>query len=79
MKTAFKEKTEKLSRCGKIIDPKNKRCIDAHLLMTEEERARNKYHPAHRSPQISSRPSGAWGCRVQVMISKSKNKIRNAE
>ena len=62
MKTAFKEKTEKLSRHGKIISPKNKRCTDAHLLMTEEETARNKYPPAHRSPpQISSRPSGVWG------------------
>jgi len=40
MKTAFKEKTEKLSRRGKIIDPKNKRCTDAHLLTTEEETAR---------------------------------------
>ena len=62
MKTAFKEKTEKLSRHGKIINPKNKRCTDTHLLMTEEGTARNKNHPAHRSPpQISSRPSGAWG------------------
>lgn len=36
MKTAFKEKTEKLSRRGKIIDPKNKTCTDAHLSMTVE-------------------------------------------